>query len=280
MKRFWPKSKRVVILSDEHVGHVTGLTHPDYNITYTDDSGEDGQKRSNRIKQSRRRALLWKWFAGQIERYRPFDIVINNGDLIDGRGERSGGTELLSTNPDEQCEMAKAALDFVVGKDADLYMVYGTPYHTGSAEDWEDVVAREIKAKKIEGEGHYDINGLHFAVKHHIGNTTSAASRYTALSNAQLRQQLWALRGQQAKANVIVRSHVHRCLFAGEPGTKSFAITTPGLQGLGSKYGVRKCDGLPVEFGFVVFDVKDVDQYTCLPVIASLSMQSAAPTKL
>jgi len=278
--RFSKKARRVLFLSDEHCGHVAGLTHPDYNITYTDESDDGAQKRTRRIKQTKQRRVLWDWFAERVNMFRPFDVVVNNGDAVDGRGERSGGTELLCTNPDEQCEMAEAVLDFVCGGKSDLYMVYGTGYHTGKAEDWEDIVAREAHAKKIEGEGHYEINGLHFAVKHFIGNTRSPASRYTALSNAQIRQWLWAARGQQPKANIIVRSHVHRCLYAGEPGTQSLALTTPGLQGLGSKYGVRQCDGLPVEFGFVVFDVLSVDQWAWYPIVSPLNLQGTTATSL
>jgi hypothetical protein len=280
VKRFWKKSKRIVFISDMHCGHVAGLTHPDFNITHTDQNDKsEKQHKTRRIRQSKQRDVLWKWFASRIDAYRPFDRLIHNGDAIDGSGKRSGGTELLCTDRDEQVEMAKAAIEFVSGGKALVDLTYGTGYHTGNEEDWEDVLAREVKANSIQGEIHADVNGLVFACKHKIGGSKSPVSRFTALSNAQLRQELWALRDQQPKANVIVRSHVHRCLYIGEPGTRSFVITTPALQGLGSKYGIRQVDGLPVEFGFVVFDVLDRGRWICQPEIASLELQRCSVTK-
>ena len=279
--RFWPKATRLIVLSDEHCGNVAGLTHPDCDVSYGQEDGDEPKYHgSRRARQARQRSALWRWFEERIDAYRPFDVVLNNGDAIDGTGIRSGATELLCSDRDEQVEMAQAVLDFVAGRKADIYMTYGTPYHTGDVEDWEDVLAREVHAKRIEGEGHYDVRGVQIAMKHNIGNTASPASRFTALSNAQIKQHLWALRGQQPKANIIIRSHVHRCLYAGEPGTRSYVTTTPGLQGLGSKYGIRRVDGLPTDFGFLVFDILDLDHCFCMQEIASLEMQRCAITKL
>ena len=280
-KRFWPKAKRMLVLSDMHCGHVCGLTHPDFNISYSDESSDNERlHRSRRIRQTKQRRTLWKWCADRIDAFRPFDVVLHNGDAIEGTGHRSGGTELLCTDRDEQVSMAQAVLDFVSKGSADIYMTYGTGYHTGTEEDWEDVLAREVKAKKIEGEAHFDVNGIQIAAKHKIGGSKSPASRYTALSNSQIRQTLWALRGQQPEANIIIRSHVHRCLAVMEPGTHSLAFTTPALEGLGSKYGIRQVDGLPVEFGIVVLDLLDVDHVMFLPQVSPLEMQRCSVTKL
>ena len=63
---------------------------------------------------------------------------------------------------------------------------------------------------------------------------------------------LWAARGEYPLADVIIRSHVHYHNFCG--GSDWLAMTTPALQGYGSKYGARRCTGL-VDVGMVHFDI-------------------------
>ena len=281
-KRRSRKTKRIAVISDLHCGHAAGLTHPDYQLAYPDtkDDASVGMHKTRRKRQERQRKTLWDWFDGHISAFQPFDILVVNADAIDGKGRRSGSTEQITADRNEQVEMATAAIEHVISRDTRTMLTYGTRYHVSEdGEDYEDNLATALGAT-IHGEIHLDVNGLVFAIKHKIGGSKSPVSRYTALSNAQLRQELWALRGQQPKANVIVRSHVHRCLYVGEPGTNSYVITTPALQGLGSKYGIREVDGLPVEFGFIVFDVESAGNYSCTQVIASLEMQKASVTKV
>jgi hypothetical protein len=55
-------------------------------------------------------------------------------------------------------------------------------------------------------------------------------------------------------------------------------MTTPALQGFGSRYGARRCTGL-VDFGFVTFQVNK-GTYTWQPIIAKLEEQKAPMIKL
>ena len=59
---------------------------------------------------------------------------------------------------------------------------------------------------------------------------------------------------QLGAANVIIRSHVHYHEFSGNP--THIAMTTPALQGWGSKYGERQCSGI-VDIGLVQFDISE-----------------------
>ena len=54
---------------------------------------------------------------------------------------------------------------------------------------------------------------------------------------------MWhAERRQQPNSQILIRSHVHYFKFTGD--VNFLAMTTPALQGWGSKYGVRQCEGL------------------------------------
>ena len=233
--------KRVLVISDFHSGHLLGLTHPGFDYA-------NGRKSKTAHHAVRR--TIWNWYKDKVTRLKP-DIVIMNGDAIDGKGERSGGTELLTLDRDEQCEMAIAALQ-AIPRRPKLFMSYGTGYHTGNNEDWEDIVAREMSAEKIGSEDTIDVNGLLINYRHHVGASSIPHGRHTAVAKEKLWNGLWAERGEYPRADILLRSHVHYHAFCGGPGW--LAMTTPGLQGYGSKYGARRCSGT-VDVGLVHFDI-------------------------
>lgn len=264
--------KRIVIMSDMHCGHRTGLTPPKSQPRMWPNAPR------HVVKQAKQRRMLWKWFMEKIQTHRPIHRLIHNGDAIDGKGKRSGGTEQLTTDRAEQVDMAVDVLERVGAEQ--LWMTYGTGYHVGDEEDWEKLIAEKAGAEKIEDEGHYDIEGLQVCCKHFIGNSSSPVSRATAMSRAQVNDLLWATHGQRPRANLIVRSHIHRCYNVGDAALNFQGWVTPGLQGLGSKYGARRCDGLPVHFGFLVVEVNSATDWHVGAEIAPLAMQAAQVNKL
>jgi len=239
--------KRVLVISDFHSGHVLGLTHPGYDFT-------TGHKTQTAHYQVRR--TIWSWYKERVMKLKP-DIVICNGDCIDGKGDKSGGTELLTLDRDEQCEMAIAALQ-AIPRRPKLFMSYGTGYHTGNNEDWEDIVAREMEAEKIGAEDTIDVNGLLINYRHHVGRSGIPHGRHTAVAKEKLWNAIWAERGEYPKADVIIRSHVHYYNYAGGPNW--LGLTTPALQGYGSKYGARRVTGT-VDVGMVHFDIWSKDKW-------------------
>jgi len=93
--------------SDPHCGHKSGLTTPQHRMI--------PDKRASRQakKAYEQRIMLWDWFANQVKKCGPFDVGLWNGDLIDGKGEKSGGTEELTTDRKEQAEWAAEIIKFV-----------------------------------------------------------------------------------------------------------------------------------------------------------------------
>ena len=225
-------SKRVVVCGDFHCGHRVGLTPPAY-------QNEEVQ------------GELWGAFEDMIEPLRPIDILVVNGDLIDGKGKRSGGTELITADRSEQAEMATVCIEYVDA--AEVYLTFGTPYHVGRSEDWEAEVAKYISAP-IEDQLWLDVYGTIFDIKHFIGASSVPHGRHTTIARDRLWNILWAEMGQQPKADILIRSHVHYHNYCG--GASWVAMTTPALQGLGSKFGARIPSGT-VDFGIVVFDVDE-----------------------
>lgn len=241
--------KRVVVISDLHAGHVLGLTHPDFNPAYPRGSPE--------YKFGLRRRELWNFYAKTLADLKPIDVLIVNGDAVDGKGTRSGGTELLTTDRDKQADMAAVAiLEAEAGK---VFMSYGTPYHTGTDEDWENAVASEVGAEKIGGHDWIDVNGVVIDYRHFVSRSIIPHGRHTPIARERLWNILWAEWGEFPKSDIIIRSHVHYFNYCG--GFGWMAMTTPALQGLGSKYGSRIATG-SVDFGLVNFDIESKENWT------------------
>jgi hypothetical protein len=233
--------KKGVILSDMHCGHLVGLCPPPWQCA------GDGWR--DKVRNTQKQA--WEWFDGEMATLGELDVLICNGDAVDGDGYRSGGTEQVSTDPTVQAEMATYILQRYMSRKTKLYMTYGTPSHTGTMFDTEGLIAKDCGAEKIEGQAFLDIDGVVFDIKHKIGSSGIPHGRATALKKAQLWNKLWNYAQEQPDADVVVRSHVHYHQFAGDPDF-GLAMTTPALQACGSKYGARQCEGR-VHFGFISF---------------------------
>jgi len=238
--------KRGLVISDLHCGHKIGFTPPryDYETEY-----------NMNLFQTRR--MIWDWTHKEAKKRGPYDFMIVNGDCIDGRGEKSGSTELLTVDRLVQCNMAAEAIrSFKVPK---IFMSYGTGYHTGTLEDLEDIIADKIGAAKIGGEDNLDVNGCIINYRHHISRSSIPHGRHTAVAKERLWNVMWAMRSEYPQAQIILRSHVHYHSYAGGPGW--VAMVTPALQNYGSKYGSRIVTG-EVDIGFVVLEIKSKEDFS------------------
>ena len=233
--------KRILTIADFHSGHEIGLTHPGY------DPDKPPKKRPECWFMRR---TIWDWYAKTVDLLKPIDILIVNGDAIDGRGPKSGSMELIYLDRQDQCDMAVAAIKHVQAKK--IVMSYGTAYHTGQLEDWENLIAKDVGALKIGSEDNIDVYGAIINYRHHIGRSSVPYGRHTAIAKEHLQNQLWAERDEYPLANFIIRSHVHYHVHAGGFGWT--AITTPALQGYGTRLGARRMSGT-VDIGVTVIDV-------------------------
>ena len=255
------KPKRVVCISDQHSGHIVGLTPP----------GWDAEMKHAQLQKAySMRRVIWEFYAKTVKELQPIDVMVCNGDLIEGKNERQGGTELICADRLEQADMAAEAILFA--KPKTVLVAYGTGYHTGRDEDVEVAVAKATNALKIGSRDDIDVNGCILNYRHFISGSQVPHGRFTALAREQLWNLLWAERGEYPKANIIVRSHVHYHGFVGGPGW--LAMTLPALQGYGSKYGARIMSGL-VDIGLVSFDIRGPDDYDWRPHLCRLPKSEA-----
>jgi hypothetical protein len=246
--------ERVVIVSDLHSGTRAGLTPPKWQYPATGSGGD-------RDKFAELQAKLWNWWATEIEKLKPIDHFIINGDAIDGKGTRSGGTEQITLDRIEQGRMAIEACKISEAKN--YHLTYGTSYHNGIEEDLEDNVAKGLGGD-IQSILRININGLAFAFRHHLSSSSVPYGRHGASAKHAVWGMLHAMREGREPDRVFVCSHVHYFQYAGD--ITYLTMSTPALSGPGSKFGERIMDGT-TDSGFVVFDIEDKDRWTWKPVL-------------
>jgi len=233
-----------------HCGHKRGLTPPEWWSASPDKDDAKRQEAYYKFYQSTAKGVVDS-NGGHI------DGLIVNGDSIDGKGSKSGAREQITTDRIEQNAMAVECIK--IWNPKWIIMSYGTPYHTGDDENWEDLLAKDLRHEldvpvSISAQETLIVNGLVFDIKHKVGRSAIPHGRHTAAARAAMWNKYWAERKQRPKADIIIRSHVHYYAITGDATFTAFIL--PALQGLGTEFGARECEGT-VDFGLLWFDVGD-----------------------
>lgn len=264
-----PLERKIIVVGDMHCGQEDGLTPPHWQ-----QGGERGLKQRN----------AYNWYKREIKKVGHVDAVFCMGDMIDGKGEASGGIELITANSFEQCEMAITALreidvDESDPKDPCIHLVEGTAYHSGKKDHLEKVIATEMGAEF--GRRLFPLyGGVQFDMRHKIGSSSVPWGRHTSPAKEYHMALEWHYKqdGAYPKPDVVLRGHVHYHDFAGGL-TNSAAwasMTCPAMQTFGTKYGELCCSAV-VDFGFIVFTVKG-GQFTWEPHTVVLDSMKRKPS--
>jgi hypothetical protein len=250
-------SKRVVVIADPHCGHLFGLTPPGWWA-----SDETTSERLSKASAFQRE--LWDFYVTEIEKLKPIDILVANGDAIEGKGDKTGARELITADRIEQIKMVTEAINLTEAKA--VRACYGTAFHCGRDEDFEALLPKYLDCQDVKVAGHLflDVNGCNFDIKHKVGRSAIPHGRATPLMRAELWNSLWAMRDRQPQADVIIRSHVH--YYGRWQDDECIAISTPALQ-YNTIFGIRECEGI-VNVGFVCIDVDDDGEVTDQCILA------------
>jgi hypothetical protein len=220
--------KKIVAIADMHCGHVHGLTPPEW--------------QSDRYPSQK---ILWDSYVKLVHKVGKVDLVVLNGDALEGKGRRNEGIELITSDRDVQCDMAVEAMG--IFNASRFHMTYGTPYHTGCGENFEHNIASALGAT-IESRAALDINGLLFDIRHFAPASQTPMGPTSLLQ----REKIMAILDERIpKGGISVRSHIHK--FYAAMDHHGAVFTTPCLQ-THSDFGSRKCSG-DIDLGFMVFNV-------------------------
>jgi len=257
--------KRMVVLSDLHSGHMLGLTPPAWQ--YSKDNEKLGEI-------ARLQSEGWEWYTNAIKEVgKDVDILVCNGDLIDGRGDRSGNAEVITTDRMLQVAIGVEALEKWNAKK--VFFTRGTPYHTGNGEEFENIAADRMGGI-IDDFLNLEVNGKVFNFKHKVGNSGVPYGKATPVLKQKVINQLETDYNDMPNADVVIRSHVHNMHII--QNSVGWAITTPALQ-LNSRFGRQQCSGI-IDYGFIVIDVYENGDIDVSPVLAKLNTNKPSIIKV
>jgi len=179
---------------------------------------------------------FWNEFVPLSTKGEPYAVVVN-GDLVDGKHHNS--TTQISQNLNDQRKMAIQVLERVHNLcQGRLYIVRGTPVHSGESGCDEEAIAKAAGAA-TDSIGNASRNDLwirsggalcHFM--HHIG-TASRLSYETSAVMAEMGEEFQiASRYREVPPDVVVRSHRHANIEVSGPTSnyRYYAVVTPGWQ--------------------------------------------------
>lgn len=196
---------RIRVVGDLHVGSDYGLWPPKFTW------GEPERS----YPQNRLQRWLWACWEDMIKNYAPPDLLIVNGDLIDGEQRKDAGRNTMSPDIDLQHDAAAAALAPLVRKSKDWVVVKGSPYHEttfaaiAGHENFSGRAPRRWPSGGRVGQVlDFTVRGITLNVAHH---PEGGAVLYEGTKMN--RTILWSFLAEAAvglpKARVIIRSHLH-----------------------------------------------------------------------
>jgi len=215
--------RTLLLVSDLHVGSRWGLFPRDFQLS----TGEVYQL--NRGQEF----LLSCWGHMLTQMPKRFDVLIVNGDAINGPNPKESARDQVEQDPEWQVRAALALLQPVAKRARETYLTQGSTYHVGEAAKHEERLAWMLGAVP-DPAGHYawdwlvlDIQGVRLDIAHH----QSVVMRYLAVPlerEQQFDRMIADLKG--GSADLIVRSHAHRLMDLNVDGDLALGLPAWQLQ--------------------------------------------------
>lgn len=187
------------------------------------------------------------------------DVLICNGDMIEGQARKESGVPCWSNDLDDQLRAAATLIKMWNAKE--IYMINGTGYHVDAGgKSLENTLGKKVGAKLVgpneddfsSEEVFVKVGGLTFHACHHISIGTGWY-KTTPLA----RELVFALLNETDfyKVDVILRSHVH--YFVGVEFHRQRGYIIPCWQ-LRTRYMIKKSSfGMTPSIGALRFRIKD-----------------------
>lgn len=209
--------KRILVVSDLHCGHTCALT-----------PSENHQSDISRF-------LYDKW-KEMIKYVGPIDVLVVNGDSVEGPNVKDDGFGLITSDVHEQCKMVVELLRPF--KDAQFIFTNGSKYHVGTNMNGDRIACMLLDGEWFGMQGTIDVEGVKINVRHSINYSSQPNSRATAQRGEQTIAAM-----QDEDIDIFIRSHTHKFVYSGNE--RYLHITTPCWKGVDdfiTKKSIEKTD--------------------------------------
>jgi hypothetical protein len=195
------KQTAIVAIGDLHCGSIYGIATPKFTIG------------TQRAEANAVQLALYEKMGECVGEWPRPDVLICNGDAIDGKCKKDGGLLCWSQSLEDQAAVAAGIIKMWKAKK--IYVTRGSAYHVDAdGVPMEEMLAREVGAERAGTDG--GLSADEYYLRHETGPTFHVAHavsvgtgwyRATPLS----RELVFALltASHKYRANIIIRSHVH-----------------------------------------------------------------------
>jgi predicted phosphodiesterase len=247
--------KRILVVSDLHVGSLWGLMPPRVVLDERQpkghrkrlQGGKYGDKTTITFNRTQRR--LYEEWSRMCREVGHVDLCVANGDLCDGVNPKSRGLGLWTSDMSVQ---VSTAVDLLRMVDADRYAgTQGSFYHVGDNVSSDRAVIEQLDGE-FKDELAVTVDGVRFHFCHQVGTSASAwMYRTTPIAREMMLGAL--VKDEMGKFDITVRSHAHYFCYAGYG--HSLGVITPCWKGR-DEYAQRRTLAFVPQNGFVLFEVE------------------------
>jgi len=205
----------LVVVSDLHCGSTLGLYPPEMML---DDEHSYSTGTPQKALYAHWRGF-WEHFVPSVTRGKPFSVVVN-GDAVEG--DHHNTAQIVSKNLLDHAKIAAELLRPVAAVAESIEIIRGTESHVGASGQYEEALAIMLGVPMRGGthsrwELWAEMGKWLIHIAHHIGTTSSSAYEHSALSRELVANLVESAQWGERPADMIIRSHRHRCAFAGIP---------------------------------------------------------------
>lgn len=224
--------KKILVVSDLHTGSKYSNWPEDLPIK------DGGFWELN--PQQRYLSEAWNLFVKKAGQLQP-DILVMNGDMIDGCQYRSDAMPSITSDFSEQTEAAEILLQPLRNLCKEAYLIRGTEYHDSKNGQAIEALGRHLQVVPFRPRQYSDwvlnleVEGVVLNFCHHISVMTGF---YRA--TAPDREGIWSALAGKSKvpnADCVVRSHVH--IFVHVEHSSKHIVITPCWQ-MRTDYMIKK----------------------------------------
>lgn len=252
----------ILWLGDMHCGSGVSIAKPGSKLN------QDGGKLTlNKLQQY---VLYPKW--KEMCEGGPYDLVVANGDLVDGRQRKSNNTGLWTADLECQAKCAAELLNMIpLKKGGEVHVVGGTEYHTDVNLSGDREVVNQFNRLQDNREKNAVYQGLEYVLKvdgcaFHVSHTIGGGVYHGSVLNKEIMfRHLY-----KYEFDGMIRSHRHNFHFDWD-GT-CFAMMLPCWKARDSyemKHGLKWALN---KIGWVAMTVKD-GEYDIDPTLYKLKDQ-------